>query len=101
MIGIKLLNQEVFLGTLPDTTIDLTLKNPLLGDAQVLSPGSYSLPFDLPSGDSSPKNAQAFNHPDVMENSSPYQLQKADLYVDEVLFKSGNLKIASIEGPSR
>jgi hypothetical protein len=92
MIGIKLDGDTDFLQVNEDTSIEITLENPLLGDAEKLSPGSYSLPFTLPGGEKSPTNARKLKHPDVIENSESYQIQKADLFFDDVPFKSGNLK---------
>lgn len=92
MIGIKLEDENEFLETEPDTVISIRLENPIFGDAEKLSPGSYSLPFNLPGGDRSPKNSQLLKNPDVIENAESYQIQKATLFWDGVPFRSGNLK---------
>ncbi len=92
MIGIKLDGEAGYLETPDDISIDITLENPLLGDADRLSPGGYSLPFNLPGGDASPTNAAKLNHPDVIENNEAFALQKAQLYFDDIPFKSGTLK---------
>lgn len=93
MIGIKLEGQTEFLETMPDTSIDMTLENPLLGeDDNFLSPGSYSWPFRIPAGDKSPKNAAKLKNPDVIENNAGYQLQNAQLFYGGIPFKKGTLK---------
>lgn len=95
MIGIKLEAEERFLDTTESTSIDLTLENPLLGEGEKLSPGSFSLPFPLPAGDVSPRNAAILGHTDVIENASLYTTKRAELYYQNVLFKSGNIKVKS------
>jgi hypothetical protein len=93
MIGIQLDGDSEFLETMPDTSIDLTLENPLLGDGDnFLSPGSFSLPFTIPAGEKSPKNAAKLKNPDVIENNAGYQIQKAQLFYDRIPFKKGDLK---------
>lgn len=93
MIGIQLEGYDEFLETMPDTSIDLTLENPLFGENK-LSPGSYSFPFTLPAGTRSPRNAAKLKHPDVVENNEAYQLQKARLFFNGIPFRrgTGNLK---------
>ncbi|HEY3403899.1 MAG TPA: hypothetical protein VGK59_10960 [Ohtaekwangia sp.] len=98
MIGIKLDGVDEYLDTPDDISINIRLENPLLGDAEKISPGSYSLPFDLPGGDISPKNSALLKHPDVIENNESYQIQKASLSYNGVPFKSGNLKSKGING---
>jgi len=93
MIGIQLEGDTEFLDTLSDTSIELTLNNPLLGDAENISPGSYSMPFKLPAADVSPSNEAKLNHPAVLENNAAFQIQKASLFYDGVPFKKGNLKV--------
>lgn len=98
MIGIKLEGDTDYLDTREDTSIDITLENPLLGDADRLSPGSYSLPFNLPGGDASPKNAKKLKNPDVLANNEAYAKQLADLFFDDIRYKSGILKSGSAKG---
>lgn len=93
MIGIQLDGDSDFLETTPDVSIDLTLENPLLGDDDgFLSPGSYSLPFDIPAGEESPRNAAKLKNPDVIENNRGYQIQEATLYFNRIPFRRGKLK---------
>jgi hypothetical protein len=92
MIGIKPEGQTSYLQTKADTSIEITLENPLLGDVERLSPGSFSIPFDLPAEDDSPDNSAILKNPDVLENNEAYQLVKATLFYDDVPFKKGNFK---------
>lgn len=92
MIGIKLQGDTEYLDTLDDTEIEIQLENPLLGDAERLSPGSLSIPFNLPGGEASPKNAGKLNNPDVIANVESYIKQKATLFYDDQPYKSGTLK---------
>ena len=92
MIGIQLDGDREFLDLYPDTSIRLRLENPLLSGAEKLSPGSFSLPFDLPTGDDSPRNSSKLKNPNVIENNESFVLQKANLFFDGVPFKRGNLK---------
>lgn len=93
MIGIQLDGDDEFLETNPNTSISIKLENPILGDGiEKLSPGSYSLPFSIPGGDLSPRNAGKLKNPDVIENNEAYQIQKASIFFDGIPFKSGNLK---------
>ncbi len=92
LIGIKLDEADEYLDITNDTTIELTLENPLLGDAEKLSPGSYSMPFNLPAGDASPKNARLLKNPDVIENADTYVANIASLFFDDQLLKRGTLK---------
>lgn len=92
MIGIKLEGDNEYLDTLQDTEIELQLENPLFGDAERLSPGSLSIPFNLPGGEASPKNAGKFNNPDVIANVETYTKLKAGLFYSDVPYKSGTIK---------
>jgi hypothetical protein len=92
MIGIKLDGQDSFLELFPDTSISIKLENPILGNAEKLSPGSFSLPFDIPGGDVNPKNSSLLKNPDVIENNEAYQTQKASLFYNGQPLKKGNLK---------
>jgi hypothetical protein len=98
LIGIKLDGDDEYLDVNDDTTIEITLENPLLGDEQKLSPGSYTAPFDTPGGDASPGNSTKLKNPDVLENNESYQLQKASLFFDDLPFKRGTLKAKSTNG---
>jgi hypothetical protein len=100
MIGIKLEGDSEFLDLPPDVEIQLTLENPILGDGERISPGSFSLPFNIPVGEVSPKNAVKFKHPDVIEAVEVYTKQRADLYYGGVPFKSGVLKSADLPEPN-
>lgn len=97
VIGIQLDGDTEFLDTQEDTSIEVTLNNPLLGDADVLSPGSYTLPFNLPSGILSPKNAAKLKHPEVLENNAAFALQGASLFIHGVPFKKGNIKSSATD----
>jgi hypothetical protein len=92
MIGIKLEGQNELLDTLPDTQISMRLENPLLGDDARISPGSYTLPFELPGGNTSPKNSALLKNPDVIENNEAYQPQRATLLFNNVPFRKGTLQ---------
>jgi hypothetical protein len=91
MIGIQLDGDTEYLDTPEDIAIQIRLENPIFGDAETLSPGSFSYPFNLPAGDVSPKNAQRLKNPDVIENNESYALKKASLFFDGVPLKKGNL----------
>lgn len=96
MIGIKI-NGE-FLDIFPDTAIGLKLTNPMFADDAII-PGSYSLPFDIPGGDNSDKNAHIINHPDVVENvTGRFKFSDAELHIDGLLYKIGTLLIDTAEG---
>lgn len=97
VIGVQLEGDTDFLDTQDDTSIEVVINNPLLGDAEVLSPGSYSLPMNLPGGKDSPKNAAKLKHPDVIENNAAYQIQKATLFLKDTPFKKGTLKASSTD----
>jgi hypothetical protein len=99
MIGIKLEGDSEFLDLPPDVEIQLTLENPILGDGERISPGSFSLPFNIPVGEVSPKNAVKFKHPDVIEAAEIYTKQRADLFYYGVPFKSGVLKSTTLQEP--
>lgn len=98
MIGIQLDGDTEFLETPPGVSISVRLENPVLSEADRISPGSYSFPFNLPGGDKSPKNAAKLKNPDVIENNEAYTIQKATLFCSSapdsnvVPFKKGNLK---------
>jgi hypothetical protein len=96
-IGIKLEGDTEFLETSPDTNISIKLESPIVGTSDKLSPGSFSMPFNLPGGDISPKNNAKLKNPDVIENSEAYQLQRASLFLAGVPFKTGNLKSNSFD----
>lgn len=101
MIGIRLEDGSEFLQTEPDTKISIRLENPIFGDAEALSPGSYSLPFDLPGADRSPHNSRLLKHPDVIGNAESYKIQKATLFFDGVPFKFGNLRAKGYKADSQ
>lgn len=93
MIGIKY-NGEWF-DLLPSTRIQLAFKSPLFAEDGII-PGSYSLPFDLPFGDDSPKNCALIGHVDVVENTVRVRKIQVDLYYDLNKYKRGILKIGKI-----
>lgn len=95
MIGILVDGADDFLQTERDTSITIKLENPVFGDAETLSPGSYSFPFNLPGGSRSPKNASILNHPDLIEARNSYYKVQAKLFYDGVFFKAGHLKSKS------
>lgn len=95
MIGIKLQGEDDFLDVPPNTSISLKFENPLLSESDKLSPGSYSLPFDLPGGDTSPKNSRQLKNPDVLENNEAYAIQNATLSYWGVPLRSGTIKAQS------
>lgn len=95
MIGIKLQGDSEYLELPPDVSINVKLENPILGDPEKISPGSFSFPFDIHVGDLSPKNAVKLKHQDVIENSEAYNGQDADLFYDGIPFKRGVLKSKS------
>lgn len=101
MIGIKLTGDTEYLDVAPDTSIEIHLENPLLGDADRLSPGSFSIPFALPGGNASPKNAARLNNPDVIAALEAYQVQQATLLVNDVPYKAGTLRAKSSAGSNR
>lgn len=95
MIGIQLDGKETFLQTSPDLSISIRLENPILSDDDKLSPGSYSLPFELPGAEDSPSNATQLKNPDVIENNEAYQIQKGKLFFGGIPFKAGVMKAIS------
>lgn len=97
MIGLKISGKNAELNT--DTSINMKLVNPIFNEDN-LSPGSYSLPFDLPGGEVSPVNASIFKNPDVIENNEGFVKQDAELFFDGVFFKRGKIRVKSVS-PSR
>jgi hypothetical protein len=93
MIGIQYNNQ--WFDLLPDTRIQLSLKSPLFADNNII-PGSFSLPFDLPFGDASPKNTALLQHIDVVENSVRVRKIDVKLFYDANRYKEGTLKIGKV-----
>src|SRR5688500_1709978 len=92
MIGLKISGKNAELN--PGTSINMKLVNPIFNDDN-LSPGSYSLPFELPGGEVSAVNAAIFKNPDVIENSEGFVKQDADLSFDGVHFKKGKIRVKS------
>lgn len=93
MIGLKISGQQAEVN--PDTRIDIKLVNPLFNE-EALSPGSYTLPFELPGGDVSPSNAEIFKNLDVIENQEKFAKQEAKLFFDGVHYKSGKIRAKTI-----
>lgn len=102
MIGIKLEGLDKYLQMKRGTSISIKLENPIFGNADNLSPGSYSLPFDVPGGEDSPENAAMLKNPDVIENAESYAITRALLEVSEdenlIPFKKGELKVRGSSG---
>lgn len=90
MIGIEVAGE--FLDLYPDTRINLKLINPIFADGNVI-PGSYSIPFTVPGGDSSPKNARLLKNPDVVENQEADPRLSANIWFDGIRYKTGKIKI--------
>lgn len=93
MIGLKISGKNAEMN--PGTSISMKLVNPIFNDDN-LSPGSYSMPFELPGGEVSPVNAAIFKNPDVIENVEEFVKQDADLSFDGVLFKKGKIRLKSV-----
>lgn len=96
MIGIQLEGDSDYLDLPDDVTIRLRLENPILGDGEKISPGSYSYPFTLPIGERSPRNTEKLRHPDVVENADVYEKKMATLSYGGVPFRAGVLKPGEI-----
>lgn len=101
MIQIKLAGANEFLETSPDTTISMKLENPIFGSSEKLSPGSFSLPFNLPGGNVSERNSRLLKNPDVIENMDSFKLSKATIFFNNTPFKSGNLKVSNVDGQQK
>lgn len=95
MIGIKI--GDEFLDTSKDTRISLKLVNPLFNEDN-LSPGSLSLPFDLPSGEDSQKNAIILGQPDVLELIDGFRKIDGALFFDSLPLKKGKLIVHEHNG---
>jgi hypothetical protein len=81
---------DQFLDLPKDLSVELEMNNPLLNENN-LSPGSVSLPFDLPSENASPKNGRLLNVPDVLENVEGFRKIDAELLVSDIPLKKGKL----------
>lgn len=79
----------------PGTTINFKLYNPLFNEDN-LSPGSYTLSFQMPSGEASPVNSEIFGHPDVIENQQGFVKLDTELFFDLVKFRSGKIRVKNI-----
>lgn len=93
MIGLKIDGQIAELN--PDTRIDIKLVNPLFNE-ETLSPGSYTLPFDMAGGEVSPINASIFKNIDVIESQEKFTRRDAAVFFDGVLFKKGKIKAQTV-----
>jgi hypothetical protein len=93
MIGLKINGENAELK--PDTRIDIKLVNPLFNE-DTLSPGSYTLPFELAGGEVSPINATIFKNLDVIENQEKFSRQEAQILFDDVPYKKGKIKAKTI-----
>lgn len=98
MIGIKLTDTKEFLELPPDTKVTLRLENPLLADTERISPGSFSMPFNIPGGKVSPGNAAKLNLPQVLENTRQFEVINAGLFYKGVPYKSGTLQASEATG---
>ncbi len=96
MIGIQLEGENDFLETAKDTSISLKLENPIFFDPDKISPGSYSLPFDIPGGDSSQINSAKLKNPDVLENNEVFVPLRASIFYDGVPFKRGKINLQEV-----
>lgn len=92
MISIRV--DDEFLDLLPDTKISVTLNNPLFNEDN-LSPGSFSLPFNLPL---SPKNNRLLSIPSVIESLSIKKKIDAQLLVSDVPLHTGQLVLGEVAG---
>jgi hypothetical protein len=77
----------------PDTRISLVLNNPIFADGDII-PGDYSLPFDLPGGEASPRNAFILGHPDVPETANFTRYHAVRLEYDNNKYKNGTLVVS-------
>lgn len=76
-----------------DASISLKLNNPIFADDNFI-PGDYSFPFDLPGGDSSPKNANILEHPDIPDNhKNRFEIQDVELSLENNIFRKGTLLV--------
>jgi hypothetical protein len=91
MIGIQLEGDNEFLKTNRDTSISMRLENPIFFTADKISPGSYSLPFDLPN-----ENFEKLKNPQVIENSEDFIVERAALFFDGQPLKRGNINASTI-----
>jgi hypothetical protein len=103
MIGIQL-EDGSFLEIPSDLAISIKLENPIFGDFDKLSPGSYSLPFNLPVGKESEFNEVKLGHPSVIENFLKLRPFASKLFISSSLnpgsilpFKDGNIKLKAID----
>jgi hypothetical protein len=92
MIGIKLDGEGEFLDTNENTSISLKLENPIFFDSDKISPGSYTLPFDVPR-----TNLPKLKNPQVIENNESYRPERATIFFDVVPFKSGKINLNSLQ----
>ncbi len=96
MIGIKV-NGE-FLELYSDTRVNLKLRNPIFNDNDVI-PGSYSIPFSIPGGDISQRNARILGHPEQEFSVSGKKIiPNSELLVDGFVLKCGDLLVNQVSG---
>lgn len=92
MIGLRL-NDNDFLDLYEDTSVELTLRNPIFADDGVI-PSSNSIPFDVPVSD---KNAAILSRPHVIEHASKFQRQLfSRLFFNGVPWLAGQLNIRNV-----
>lgn len=84
-----------FLDLLPETVVNLTMRNPIFADDNVI-PGSFSLPLDIPFGEASPKNSRILKNIDLPEASERLREVDADYYYDGIRFFVGKLMIGKV-----
>jgi hypothetical protein len=90
MIGIKVYGE--FLELLPNTVVPLRLNSPIFNDENIIE-GSYTLPFNLPVGESSPHNDRLLTFPGLAEGAGNKKEHEAELYFDGVLLYTGILVV--------
>jgi hypothetical protein len=94
MIGIKV-NDE-FLDLFPEMQISLKLRNPIFAEGNII-PGSYSLPFELPCEDVSPKNDRILNKPaEVTRHLRKRVYEDVIIYFDNNQLKKGKMIIKNV-----
>lgn len=95
MIGIRI--GDEFLDVPSNVRVSLQLNNPVLAEDN-LSPGSLSMPFELPGGESSPKNAAVLGNPDVQEVPGGTRKFNCELLLHDIRYKAGKLLVREAGG---
>jgi hypothetical protein len=89
MIRLRTNGQEFELK--PGTRITYRLRNPIFESPDGLIPGSYTMPFDLPTGKASEKNTKLLGNGDVIESITTPFKREAEVLFEDVFFKKGEL----------